>query len=180
MKRAFVYLGMTLLVALIVWAFERPDRTPRGDTQEEAFFPDFDANTIESIEGIQLSQGVQLERDGDSWKVAPRGTSDWNPADSNRVKQVLGIFGDLSRGLLVSSNREKQSLYHVGEEGLTIRLIDRAGKERVGMIIGKNSPDLLGTYVRHSGEDDVYLVDRALTGLFSISADDWKQSPPKN
>lgn len=190
MKRSLFYLGIVIVIAFLAWFIERPDLSSVSDVNDELILPDFNADQVTRIEIEQLVSGVQLERREGIWHVAPFVTKlgrelaekekreikdvEWFVADEARIHHALGVFGDLSRGLVVSSNPENQNLYNVGVAGLTIRLFGPEGKRLIALIIGKNGPDLVTQYVRRDGENDVLLVDRTLTGIFSIAAEDWK------
>ena len=97
----------------------------------------------------------------------------WTRADSTRVSAALGSFGGLPSGLVVSDNPDKRSLYQVDAIGLNVKLVDKAGAPILDVVIGKNGPDMMSTYIRRSSEDKVYLVRRPLMGAFSPVAKDW-------
>lgn len=174
MKRPLLlFLAISLVAALVV-LWQQPQHLPQADVQAELFFPDYDARRVMRVEVVQQGQGVQLKKSGEDWQVASLGTESWLPADRSRINAALGIFGDVERGILVSSNPEKQTRYQVGAEGLQLKLFAEHDVVIGTLIIGKNGPDLGSSYVRLASENDVYLVGQSLLGIFSIEADDWK------
>lgn len=174
MKRPlFLLLAIALVTALVV-LWQQPQRLPQADAQDDLFFPDYDARRVMRVEIAQQGEGVQLKKNGEDWQVAPLGEELWFPADRSRINAALGIFGDVERGILVSSNPEKQKLYQVGAEGLQLKLFAEHDLLMGELVIGKNGPDFGSSYVRLAAENDVYLVGQSLLGIFSIAADDWK------
>lgn len=190
-RRPYLYLGIAALFAVAVVLIERPFAEQRGDLQRDLLLPGFAAEKVGKVEAEYLISGIQLEREGETWKVAKLPTRmeaelaaqearelpavEWFPADAARVNALLGTFGDLSRGMLVSSNPEKQMEYNVGALGQKLRFLDREGKPIGALIIGKNGPDFISNYVRLEDSNEVYLIDRSLRGIVSAEVEDMKQ-----
>lgn len=174
MKRPLLSLLAISLVAALVVLWQQPQHLPQADAQNELFFPDYDAHRVLQVEIAQQGEGLRLKKSGEDWQVTPLGAEAWLPADRSRINAALGIFGDVERGILVSSNPEKQALYQVGADGLQLKLFDEHEVLLGALVIGKNGPDLGSTYVRLAAENDVYLVGQSLLGIFSIAAEDWK------
>ena len=190
MKRPLFTLVTVGIIAAIVLLWQRPDKLPQADTQQNLFFPDYDAKQVVHIEIEQLLYGAQLKKVGEDWQVAslvsrakqdllknelrPMPKITWSPADRSRINAALGVFGDLERGVVVSRNPEKQALYQVGAQGLQVRLFDAQQQLLGNIIIGKNGPDVVSSYARRADELEVYLLSQSLLGVFSIEADDWK------
>ncbi|OGQ22069.1 MAG: hypothetical protein A3I05_07480 [Deltaproteobacteria bacterium RIFCSPLOWO2_02_FULL_44_10] len=189
-KRPYFYFGMTLVLAFAIFIFERPDLFT--GKEERQLLEKFDAHNVEKIEFEHFIGGIQLKREGEGWKVAKFtselekqvavkegisssvGEPEWVDADTARVHQALGVFGDLPQGILVSANPSKQMEYQVGVTGQKLKFYDRDGKLLASLIIGKNGPDFVSNYVRYEGKDEVYLVNKSLQGIFSPSVDDFR------
>ncbi|PJA22390.1 MAG: hypothetical protein COX62_00070 [Deltaproteobacteria bacterium CG_4_10_14_0_2_um_filter_43_8] len=197
MKKNLLILFGTFFFALIVWTLERPDLLPKGDVSEALLIPRYDAAQVMRVEYEHLIYGIQLKRENEIWKVAllesslkkNLNTSEstlaktdeetdevvWYNADDVTVKTALGIFGDLSQGIVVSTNPEKRAFYQVGAAAQKIRFYGRDDKLIISLFVGKNGPDYDSNYVRLDEVDEVRLVERSLQGIFSIELEDWKE-----
>ena len=185
-----IYLGIAVLIAAATYIAERPDEPRISDTSAQVFVPGYDTADVARVEIEQLLDGAELRRDGDAWQVAERATpaksellakegaaapaQAWKPADHTRVMSALGSLSGLEEGLSVSANPENQRLYQVDRAGVAVRGYDAQGKPLFDIVVGRNGPDLMGTYVRRAGEDRVWLVNRPIVGAFSPVASDWE------
>lgn len=189
-KKPLIFLALAILFALVVLTLERPE-TPRVDSVDESYFlPGFDSAKVARIDVLQIIDGTEIYREGDSWMVksiltpAKQSLNDKEgvaapeeksfPADAARVNSAIGIFTGLTKGTVASDNPEKKDIYQVGVTGTTVKLFDNADKPIGEFVIGKNGPDFTSSYVRFNGEDDVFLVNRSLGGLFSARTNDWR------
>ncbi|MFA4973222.1 MAG: DUF4340 domain-containing protein [bacterium] len=196
-KRPLIYLAIAVAAAIVVLFIENPDMPRVDDASRDTFIPEFDSALVARIEVTQLLEAAALEREGEDWKVTERISpmkkelyekegkdlpeEEWKPAERARVSHALGGFGGLNKGIVVSQNPDNQELFQVKNTGVNVLLLDKGGDEIAEVVIGKNGPDYGSTYVRRSNEDKVYLVDRALVGLFSPVASDWlAQETQKN
>ena len=189
-KRPLLYLAVALLVVIATFIVERPEDSRLSDVSSVYLVDDFDFAKVASFEVTQLMDGAQLKREGDGWLVselasparrellAKNGEAapevKWVPADGTRVKSALGGFGGLEEGLFVSDNLDKQHMYQVDAAGVSVRGYDADGNKLFDVIVGKNGPDFMGTFVRRAGENRVWLVNRPLVGAFSPRAADWQ------
>lgn len=189
-KRSIIYLSIAAAVAITAFIIERPDRSRVSDVAEEYFIPDYDIEAVYRVDISQLIDGATIAREGDGWQVAELVTplkgelmekEEREPkpvrarrADGERVRSALGSFSGLEQGVLVSKNPDKRSLYQVGETGLRVKGYDRDGAQIFDIVIGKNGPDLVSSYIRRGDEDEVYLAGRSLMGIFSPRPGDWR------
>lgn len=189
MKRSLIYLGAVIVIAIFVIAIEDPFRPRVSDTRDNYFIPDYDSANIAKIEIDQLIEGAVLKRDGDGWQVAEIITplkeqllekegreepvQEWRPADKLRITSALGSFGGLDEGVIVSMNPDNHSSYQVGPDGLHVRGLDKDDNPIFDVVIGKNGPDFMSSYIRDASDNKVYLVKKSLMGVFSPHPDDW-------
>lgn len=187
--RPFIYLGIAIFVAAVVFLFEGPGKPRVSDVDDGYFVIGFDIDKIGAVTITQLVDGVQLRRKDSGWEVRDFATplkeellkkegregaeSAWQDADITRVSSALGRFGGLDKGVIVSSNSEKQSLFQVDAAGLKVSAFDKENKPLFEVIIGKMGPDFTSTYIRRANEDKVYLVNRSMVGVISPRASDW-------
>lgn len=186
MKRKLIYLGIVLAVALVVLIIERPDLELQGDADFEPLVAGYDADKITGIKIDQLLSGVQVKRENGKWMVANMPTplrdqlgqktpeTVWYVADTEVVKRALGALADVQKGIVASMNPDNQVAFQVaGPVGLHVVLEKKDGT-LADVVIGKNSPDHSGSYVRMQGSDSVFLVNKTLAGLFPTALTDWR------
>lgn len=192
MRRPLIYLGIVVAIAVAVFLIERPDLIKRGDVSDEPVFPEYDAKRITRMEVGQLLSGVELRRDGEGWMVSSMMTPMQKElmeeegkeipgeddrryrADRTRVGVALGVFGDMWRGIVVSTNPDRQALYHVNDAiGLHVRLYE-GDRKVVDVVVGKQSPDFGSNYIRVGDSNEVMLTDRVITGQFPVTVADWR------
>jgi hypothetical protein len=189
MRRALIYLGIVIFVGIFVVAIENPFESRVAKNADLPLFPDYDTDEVFFFEITQLVEGVKLKREGANWIAAEVITSlkkdlyesegkeipepEWKPADKSRVVSALGSLVGLSKGILVSANIDRRELYQTGQTGVRVTALGKDKKPMFDIVVGKNGPDFTSNYVRFFESDDVYLVPRILTGIFSPRASDW-------
>jgi len=193
MKRSLAYLAMVIIIAIAVFIFDNPLKSRIGTGNDAYFLKNFDLSKIYRVEIEQLLDGVILKRSSNGWVVASKMTDlkkqllkkekklfdsktqkyEWKKADTDRITSALGVFGGLEKGVIVSSNPNNRMTYQLGKAGLRLQAFDEKGKKLFDIIIGKNGPDFMSTYIQKFGDDDVYLVSKAIMGVFSSNSDDW-------
>jgi hypothetical protein len=193
MKRPLIYLGIVLVIAVVVFLIERPDKGDRGDVSGEPAYPNYDARRVERIELGQLLSGVQLKKDGGRWMVAELITPmreslirregkeipelEWHHANKTMIGGALGVFGQFPKGVVVSNNPVMQMNYQVAEGiGLSVRLYDEENNKMVDVVIGKHSPDMSSNYVRVDESNDVMLTDRVIDNMFPTAVAKWRDN----
>ncbi|MBT3182270.1 MAG: DUF4340 domain-containing protein [Deltaproteobacteria bacterium] len=189
-KRPFAYLGAAAIVAIVIIFIDNPFGNRVDDASFDYFVPGFDVHNIQRFDVEQMIDGSQVRRSDDvKWEAAEKTTAlkenllknekrqkpqaAWKEADTSRVLGALGSFGGLSKGILVSTNPEKRHIYQVGPTGLHVIAFDKSDEIVLNVIIGKGGPDFMSTYVRPFDKNEVYLVNRNLTGIFSPRSSDW-------
>ncbi|MFH1652961.1 MAG: DUF4340 domain-containing protein [Pseudomonadota bacterium] len=183
-KRPLIYLGLAIVLILVILWVERPDQPRTDDVKDAGFTPNFAVRSVENCVVEQVISGTQIRRMGDGWEVADykiktdedTGTPQplWHRADTTRVNSAIANFTDLPLGVIVSKNPEAQSKYQVGPAGLKVVCKDKSGKDVIDVVIGKNGPDFMSSYIRRGNSPDVRLINRSLMGVFSPVADDWR------
>ncbi|MBI4811753.1 MAG: DUF4340 domain-containing protein, partial [Ignavibacteriales bacterium] len=166
----------TLLIALlivlgIVVYFLLPSSSEREASYKPALASiKIDSAAVVKIEIKQPSAVVVLENIGGNWEVtSPLHAS----ADPIAIAQLLNGFSKFTVGSLISSNPEKQHLFHVDTSGTRITIADRTGKT-TSMIIGKMGPSFSEVYFRLPDSKDVYLGEGIDTWSVNKNVKDWR------
>lgn len=114
---------------------------------------------------------VTLEKKGNKWYI----TDPMNyPANPENIDKMLSEIENFELVSLISTNKEKQSVFEVDEEkGVLIefyndeQLLDK-------IILGKMSPAGGVTFVRKPDSDEVYQAEGTIKYVFSKRVRDWR------
>ena len=76
--------------------------------------------------------------------------------------------------MLFRSNKDKHKAYEVDAEGgVTLTALSK-GAQQIKLIVGKNSSDFQGTFVRLPDSDKVYVTGQAIAGTLTRSLKEWR------
>jgi hypothetical protein len=180
----FVLLGLAgILVLTRVFTAKKAERTLETELVE------IDTAKISSIHIFpQAEHGSELifSRSGSGWVVAKDDLS--APADNYSLDNVLNELMNLKTDRLVARSEDKWPEFHVNDSLGTRVLIKEGKKTTLDMIIGRFNyqPPAGGyagygqqygtgiTYVRNSGEDEVYAVEGFLAMSFNQEFNEWR------
>lgn len=112
-----------------------------------------DSDLIYKIEIKRRDQKNVLKRVGDTWSMTAPIAADVDP---DAVSGLLKGIEDMEIDTLISSKKEKRSLFQVDETGIEVTVYTKEDKKIVSFVIGKSAPDFVHTYVRKSDADQVY------------------------
>lgn len=162
-RKILLLVGVLVILAAAATLFENSRR--RSTTESGALlFPGLKVDQVDRLE-IDEEGGKQivLEKKGEKWAVA---SENGFPAEPKLVQDILDRLPKFYADQVVSTNPQKQSLFHVDSSGVEVRVF-QAGKKTAEFIVGKPGPDFLSTYVRAAGSDRVIQVPEYLPSLFS-------------
>ncbi len=183
-------------LAIVILLLEKPWATKVGDVFEKRFFENLNTQEAARIEIEHLLYGVQLQKEGDQWRVAEfktklkgelgktdngqrtvdkRQEPQWFPADYKKVDLSLSGLQDLTIIALAGKNPEKHGYFEVNAVGMQVRLFDKEGKNMAHLYIGKTGPAFTESYVRKEGEKEVYIANRYLRSSFPPVVKDWEE-----
>ena len=171
-----IFIGLGAL--LIITRYTRVRKSERTLLTDLAVV---DTSQVSRFSLFPLAEGgqeIQFSRDGNAWRVQLGEIS--APAGSSGVRSVLAEIGSLKAQQLVARDPDRWVDYQV-VDSLGTRVVIREGsKVSLDMIVGRfqyqpppqGSYNMYGqnqvsgkTYIRISGEDEVYSVD----GFFALS-----------
>lgn len=200
LNRTGVFVAIAVLLSAVTYlTMPSIEKQSPAEKVGQSLFPDFeDPLEATSLEVVRFDKETatantfKVAKIGDSWVIPSHNNY---PADAKDQLadvaaewinlKVLGVATDPAESASVSSGiRDLHKLYGVvdpvGEdtsdaEGVGIRVVmrDKADKELVRIIIGKEVKDQFGLrYVRIIGQDPVYTV-KANTNKLSTKFEDW-------
>lgn len=158
-----VLLGVALLVQED--PYEKPEKANLPT------LPEIDPSTIDKVEIINQSEAITFTRQGDEkWRITAPEEYD---ANKNFEGMVLKKFEGVKIDRSVSEKKEKHADFEVDEKGTRVRLLTK-GEEVFSAIIGKNTPDFKGTFIRLPDSDTVFVTTKVIGGGLKKSVSDWR------
>lgn len=172
MKKNIIYL-IVILVALLttaIFVMQKQGEQSMSADSAQKFIP-IDSASMEKVSVESSQKNFILERSGDVWSVTS-GTASYN-ADKKMLADFLHELSTLKIKSIVSTNPEKQSLFNVDSNGITVEIFGQ-GKAPFSFIVGKSGQSDNDTYVRIKESHNVLLVDAQLTNMLSKHINDWR------
>ena len=127
-------------------------------TAATPFVQGFDFSSVATIDIAGQGSTFQLVKQGEGFIVPSKSNY---PADTPSINNLINDITDINQDETMTSNVELFEDLGVadGKGRTTIKFLDAAGKEiaHAGVIIGSTQADAGGSYIRHPGQNDVYL-----------------------
>jgi hypothetical protein len=170
-KKTLILGGALIILIALAYIYQGPLRQWRANLgKPDNFLAKIDTEQISKMEIIKDSQTTILERESEKWKVG--GTNDFYVKDSvidNAIQSLKkAAEGELR---LVSSNKEKKSVFKTDESGIRVKLY-QAGELAADFIIGKTGSDFVSTYISLPDADNTYAVKANL--FSSFNQNEWR------
>jgi hypothetical protein len=122
------------------------------------FVQGLDIDKIATIELAGSNDSFKLVKQGSTFMIPSKGNY---PAHTPTINNLLSDITDINKEGKVTDNKENfESLGVAASKGrTTVKFLDSDGKEmsHAGVLIGLTQVDAGGSYIRHPGEDTVYL-----------------------
>ncbi|HBF11850.1 MAG TPA: hypothetical protein DDW49_00420 [Deltaproteobacteria bacterium] len=201
-KKILTLLVVFLALGLVVALFEKPFG-PKNETIGEPFIQISKENIVaieieHFIQGFKFSKNAEnkwvveekktalqekmeqtkpdtAKKEGAKDKKKTGETSTPVVANQEMVERMIDVLLALPKGVPVTNNPEKYTLFEIHDYGLNLGFFDKEGKKLARVYIGKEGPDLFSSYVRLEGEKEVYLVAEQLKGMLNHTLDEWKE-----
>jgi len=151
-RRNLLLAALVLALALVELLLDDSGPAPRAVGR---LFPDLYADRAARIELARGDARLELARDaaGSGWSLPG---SFGYPAFEPTVDNFLNGMTGLTTLDLLTDRPEAHREYGVGEEGLSVRVLDADGKPLAALVQGAPLARESGSYVRREGEDEVY------------------------
>lgn len=189
------YAVAILVIAVLTIVISENISNKSPSESEKKFFPGLSESSISAITIKDSNDSVKIRRKGEIWVVESFqpptlnsagisiGSDSSTPAASNKIYQadsasitsVLEKIIKMEKGVLISDNQSKQSLFEVDSaKGTLVDLWDATGKSIGSFRIGKNGADWSSNYVRMTGSNSVYMVSGSLRYSFFSDQKRWR------
>lgn len=178
--KPYLFLGLAITAALLVWFVERPASEKTGDALDKPFFQNLDVSKIRAIEIEHLLNGVRLKKENGEWWVTedrrPKTEDqqqDWKKVAEGKVDTVLDILLDTRVVSLAGSNPEYHGYFEVNPVGEQIRFYDADGKLMEHFFVGKAGGVFMEGYLRKEGKNEVWMANKFLRAYFPATVSGW-------
>jgi len=167
-KTLYTLLGALLVLVIIYLIQLRTHTTVSVKESTVQILPDFSPNAVAKIAAYQdtaAEKRLVLEKSHGRWVMK----SNFNAkAQEKQIEKLLETLKRM-RGQLRSTKEELLSDFEIGEEEtFHLVLYDEEGTELNHLLVGKKGPDWKSSFVRRSGESNVYLVNENLLTQFGV------------
>lgn len=162
-KKEYIIL-VAVILALSLYLFLRKSDRVRYDLPKLQAVPKAD---ISKIEIAKKGAAIVLNRRNGDWNIGPQGY----PADTAKVKNMLGIIENLTLTAIVSESRDYSRYQLDDEHKITVRAYigERLMRE---FDVGKVAPSYRHTFVRLKGNELVYHAQENFRNAFDLGVDD--------
>lgn len=178
-------IGLIVLVSAFVLA--RLFRSPKLESNVRKELVSLEVSKITEVRITSPDSAVQLLKENGKWSVI-KGQNKYE-ADSAAVLRTLQTIQLIEATRMISRKKDKWAGFKVDSTGTNVAVFYDGDKEadfQVGTLGFNQSPGGNGqfgqgmspyTYVRLTGEDEVYIVDGFLGGMLPTSLAEWKKKP---
>lgn len=163
-------IGLLLLVFFILlggYFFVRGYAQPGTFNPPEALlFTGWTADAFTELVLEDKENTVKMIKDDTSWMV------DGHLVDQSRINLFLTTIGSMETVSRASTNPENHTRFRVGEDGVLFTAKLNDGSEE-SFIIGKSAGGN-SMYIRQPESDEVYVIDRSASSLFTTDLLSWR------
>ncbi|RJO65662.1 MAG: DUF4340 domain-containing protein [Myxococcales bacterium] len=167
-----IVVALVVFVALLALALllrKDPYETPK-EKSALPVLPQLDAAKVDKVELVKKDETLVFEKKGDRWWItSPKAFQ----ADKNFATLVVDKFVKVELSRLVSQKKENLKSFELDEEGVRVKFYQE-GKETLALVVGKNTQDFQGTFVRTLDSDDIYATGKVIAGALKRSLNDWR------
>ena len=127
--------------------------------------------TRDNVVKMELSKGgnaLTLEKSDDAWIMNPGQLR----ASPRKVERLLDSVAAFSVGGVITKKAGMHDQYDVGSAGTTLSITTKEGPGW-SLVIGKDTEDKSGSYVRQPDSDKVYISFRSLGSMLNLEPSYW-------
>lgn len=168
-NKTLIALGVFVLLFVVVLVVRKDpyEQKPKG---EFPTLPAFDTSIIDKVELINKDEALTFTRKGEAWWITQPREVLANDTFSTLVVEKLG---DIVLDRVVSRNADTHGKFEVDNEGTRLTAYSK-GETKLTLVVGKNTPDYRGTFVRLPDSDSVYATRNVLGGSLKKDLTYWR------
>jgi hypothetical protein len=166
-KRTVLLLVLFVALILIYWLARSKEPVVKKDRP----FIEADSAAVTSLDIVYGRDSVALDRHEDGWWVE---YPIEYPAMQRTVEDAVSRLSGMNIESLITDSPENFDKYEVDSVGVRVYVSQAKVKNPVGFIIGKTASDYQHTYLRHIGDNHVWLVKGSYRTIFAKGLKDWR------
>lgn len=162
---------LIIVLALLAGIFilSKVFRSPKRESNLSNAFASIDTSRVTEIRITKPHQTFKLVRSNYRWSVHQENKT--ASAQQSHIKSLLGSIVNVTAQKLVTRNQEKWNDYNVSDStGMQVVILEN-GNTSAHWIVGKQGSS---SYMRESGEDNVYAVAGSIHEDLSREYNDWR------
>lgn len=121
-----------------------------------------ESGSITSLELKTNAESILLSKKDSVWMIASPLSE---PADPEKMTEVIRLITEAVMVAPISENPEKQHIF--GVDSLGKKLIVTSGTEQFTFWVGNPGPDMISTYIRKDGQNEVVIFTGNLGSIFT-------------
>jgi hypothetical protein len=169
-SKVLLRIALVLMIALAAWALLAVLRRAATDSPVTFLLPHMAADSVETIEYLGRQDTIRLARQGEHWTV------NGHPAAPKVVEAFFRAMADTTaRSELVAQSAESHARLGVDSAAGKHLTVSGGGKKLLDIWFGSRGPDFEGFYVRHAGDNQVFLLRGTFADLTVQPLDDWRE-----
>lgn len=169
--RQLARVALVFVALLLLWGAAAMWRrhSTAGPAGEAFHLPRVDRAKVDTVLLTKGGSTTRLTRRDSSWTVNGR------PASPTAVSELLSAVSDsTTTGDLVAERRASQARLGTDSASGTRLQVKAGGHTVADLMIGRESPDLSGGYIRPTDREPTWQVQSRLVELATKPADDWR------
>ncbi|MBN8705152.1 MAG: DUF4340 domain-containing protein [Bacteroidetes bacterium] len=121
-----------------------------------------ESGSITSLELKTNAESILLSKKDSVWMITSPISE---PADPEKMTEIIRLITEAMMVAPISENPEKQHIF--GVDSLGKKLIVSSGSEEKLFWVGNPGPDMISTYIRKDGQNEVMIFTGNLGSIFS-------------
>lgn len=142
---------------------------PQGQTGPSLDLPAVAADQITKLVVDNAGGELIIEKTGDDWKIMPGEY----PVEQRTIESALNMLSDLKGSTMISKSSANHARYGVGDAGIKVAVHTDKGA-LWELIVGEQSPDNRGNYVRKPDDDKVFISSKKIQTLLKKDMYGWR------
>ena len=163
-KKNLILGGILIVLIAFSYVWSGPFKNWKANSvREKNFLAAISAAEVNKIEITSAGGKTILEKAGELWRV--NGAKDFyvSKYTADALSTILSEVG-IKPLETVSAARNKKSSFGTDDQGIKVGITEPG--ETLDFIVGKNTPDFIGTYISTLDRDKTYSIGLDLAGLF--------------
>jgi hypothetical protein len=168
-KKIIIALAVFAILLAIVLVVRQSPYETKTQTNLPTI-PTLDIAGIDKVELVNKDDALTFTLKGENWWITqPKEVM----ANDSFKTLVVDKLGDIALDRLVSDNADTHEKFEVGDNGTRLTAYAK-GEAKLTLVVGKNTPDYRGTFIRMPDSDSVFATQKVLGGSLKKDLTYWR------